>query len=145
MIKNFDKRRIVACSYDLRLGEIFKYKKTDKIIDISKQKPELTKLKLPYVLKPGEHIVGRTMEEIEMPMDLMGVCYPRGHAYRIGINVLASITPPGFKGQLVFSMQNISQNKIKIDRDFNLLQIAFYELKGDPIPFEATYTGGKLL
>lgn len=145
MIKNFSKDRIAACSYDLRLGEIFRYKKSASPIDISKEKPGLAKLKLPYVLKPGEHIVGRTIEEVEMPMDLMGVCYPRGHAYRLGINILCSITPPNFKGKLVFGIQNLSQNKIVVNKDLNLLQISFYELKGDPIPFEASYMGGKLI
>jgi deoxycytidine triphosphate deaminase len=145
MIKNFLPERIASCSYDFRLGKIYSQKKQSKPIEWRKKKPEMKKLKFPYILKPGEFILAQTKEEIEMPLDLVGFCCPRGVAYRLGLTLLASITTSGYKGTLTFGIKNDSSNQIIIYEDLELLQIVFFDLKGDPMTFNERFLGGKLL
>lgn len=146
MIENFKKENIGPCKYDFELGEIFKHKKTEKVIDISENKlPELVELKLPYVLKPGEYVLGKTIEKFDTPLDLMSIYAIRSTAFRIGLNIICGINDPGYKGNAVFGIHNVSQNKVKLFKGMKLLQTAFLELKGEAIPIQTKYMGGKVL
>ena len=144
MLKDFKKENIEPCTYDLRLGELFKHSKID-IIEIPNVKPEAITLKLPYMLKPGEFVIGRTIESFDMPLDLTAMLKGRTSMMRFGLNIMAAIMDPGYKGQIVFGIQNITQSPIKIVKGMKLLQAMFFELKGQAIPVQTKYIGGKLL
>jgi len=146
MIENFKKENIGPCKYDFELGEIFKHKKTKEIIDISKDKfPELIELKLPYVLKPGEYVLGRTIEKFNMPLELLSIYASNSIAFRLGMNILCGLNDPGYKGNAIFGIHNISQNKILLFRGMKLLETAFVELKGDATPVQTKFMGGRVL
>lgn len=146
MIKNFKKENIGPCTYNFRLGQIFKHKKMDFTIEVEKNKmPELIELKLPYILRPGEYVIGKTIEEFDTPIDLMSIYSLRSINIRIGLNIVCGLNDPGYKGNAIFGIQNISQNKIKIFEGMELLQTAFIDLKGNAIPIQTRYMGGKIL
>jgi len=146
MIKNFKKENIGPCKYKFRLGEIFKHDKID-VVEVDKDKfPKLKKLKLPYILKPGEYVIGRTIEEFETPLDLMSIYTASSISIRIGLNIsVGGINDPGYKGNAIMGIQNISQNKIKLFEGMKLMHTAFLELKGTAIPVQTKYMGGKIL
>ena len=146
MIKNYKKENIGPCKYKFRLGEIFKHKKID-LVDVEHNIfPELIKLKLPYVLKPGEFVIGRTIEEFDTPIDLMSIYAASSLSLRIGLNVLVGgINDPGYKGNAILGIHNISPNKIKLFEGMKLLHTAFINLKGKAIPVQTKYMGGKIL
>lgn len=145
MINNYKKENIGPSSYDFRLEEIFEYKKIN-LVDLENNKlPKLKKLKLPYILKPGEYILARTIEELDTPMDLMSIYSTKSTAFRIGLNILCGLNDPGYKGKVVFGIQNISKNKIKIYYGMELLQTEFNELNGEAVPIQTKYIGGKIL
>ncbi|MBI4983669.1 hypothetical protein HZC32_03425, partial [Candidatus Woesearchaeota archaeon] len=134
MIENFSKENIGPCSYDFRLEEIFKHGKI-KLVDLEKRKlPKLNQLKLPYFLKPNEYVIGRTLEKLNTPLDLMSFYAMKSTAFRIGLNILYGLNDPGYLGDVIMGIQNVSGNKIKLYRGMKLFQIAFVELKGKPLP-----------
>jgi len=145
MLKNFKKENIGPCSYDLRLKEIFKPKKI-VIVDLSKDKiTKFTKLKLPYILKPGEFLLGKTFEEFDTPLNIMSILKTKSTSFRIGLKILCAVNDPGYKGEIVFGIHNISNNKIKIFKGMSLLQAVFIDLKGSSVPIQTKYMGGNLL
>ena len=146
MIRNFKKDNIVSCKYKFRLGEIFKHEKID-LIEADKEKfPGLKKLELPYILKPGEYVIGRTVEEFDTPLDLMSIYSASSISIRIGLNIsFGGINDPGYKGKAILGIQNVSENKIKLFREMELMHTAFLELKGNAIPVQTKYMGGKVL
>jgi len=146
MIKNYRREQIGPCKYTFRLGEIFKHNHID-LVDISKdQVPTLKKLSLPYILKPGEFIIGRTIEEFDTPLDLMSIYAASSISIRIGLNIMCGgINDPGYKGNAIFGIHNVSQNKIKIFEGMGLVHTAFQELKGQAIPVSTKYMGGRIL
>jgi len=146
MIKNYLKANIGPCKYTFCLGEIFKHKPIS-VVDASKDLfPELVELKLPYILKPGEFIIGRTVEEFDTPLDLMSIYSPSSLSVRIGLNIICGvINDPGYKGKAIFGIHNISENKIKLFNGMELLHTAFLELKGKAVPVQTRYMGGKIL
>ena len=145
MIKNFEKENINSCSYDFRLGEIFKHEKISFVDTEKGDVPKLKELKLPYILKPGEYVLGRTIEEFDTPLDLMSIYAIKSHAFRIGLNILCGLNDPGYKGKAVFGIQNVSKNKVKLFLGMQLLETAFVDLKGDSVPIQTKYMGGNLI
>ncbi len=146
MIIDYKKDNIGPCSYNFRLGEVFKHKKTEKVIDPSKDiMPELIELKLPYVIKPGEYVIGRTIESFDTPLDVMSFYTMRSIALRIGLNILCGHNDPGYKGNALMGIHNISQNRIRLTRGMELLATEFVSLKGEAIPIQTRYMGGKIL
>lgn len=146
MIKNFKKENIGPCKYRFRLGEIFKHARID-VVDLEKDKlPKLKSIPLPYILKPGELVLGRTIEEFDTPLDLMSIYSASSTSLRIGLHILAGgINDPGYKGNAVMGIHNVSPNKIKLFRGMELLHTAFLELKGKAIPVQTKYMGGRVL
>ena len=130
----------------MRKLRIFKYEKTP-IVDIQKNKlPALKSLKLPYVLKPGEYLLGRTIEEFDTPLDLMSFYAASSTSVRIGLSILyGGINDPGYQGKAILGIHNVSPNPIKIFYGMELLYTAFLELKGTPTPIQTKYMGGKLI
>jgi len=145
MIEQYDHKSIGPCSINFRLGELFKHKKGKTIeLDINKF-PDLTKLTLPYNIKPGEYLLGRTIEKMNTPSNIMGIFKIKSQAFRIGLNIISGINDPDYKGNVVFGIHNISQNTIKLYKGMNLLHGVFSELKGEPIPIKSRFMGGKIL
>lgn len=146
MITNYKKENIGSCKYKFRLGEIFKHTKMD-IVDVELDKlPKLTELKLPYLLKPGEFVIGRTIEEFDTPLDLMSIYAASSTSIRIGLNILVGgINDPGYKGNAILGIHNLSPSKIKLFEGMELLHTAFLELKGKAVPVQTKYMGGKIL
>jgi deoxycytidine triphosphate deaminase len=146
MIKNYKKENIGPVKYSFRLGELFKHGDKE-LVDLEKNEiPALIPLKLPYIIKPGEYVIGRTIEEFDMPLDLMSIYAMKSQAFRIGLNILCgTINDPGYKGKAIMGIQNISQNDIKLFVGMGLMSTTFLELTGDAIPIQTKYMGGKIL
>lgn len=146
MIINYKKENIGPCAYNFRLGKLFKHKKSKKIIDIENNiLPELEELNLPYVVEPGEYVIAKTIEEFDTPLDLMSIYAMRSIALRLGLDILAGINDPGYNGNALFGIVNVSQNKIKLFEGMELLQTSFIGLEGEAIPIQTKYMGGKIL
>lgn len=146
MIKNYKTENIRSCKYTFRLGEIFQHTPVD-LVDVSQEKfPQLAEIKLPYILQPGEFVIGRTIEQFDTPLDLMSIYAASSLSIRIGLNILSGgINDPGYKGNAIFGIHNVSPNKIKLFHGMELLHTAFLELKGKAIPVQTKYMGGKIL
>ncbi|MBI2102373.1 hypothetical protein HYT55_00915 [Candidatus Woesearchaeota archaeon] len=146
MITNYKTENIRSCKYTFRLGEIFRHTSVD-LVDVSQERfPQLTEISLPYVLQPGEFVIGRTIEELDTPLDLMSIYAASSLSIRIGLNILSGgINDPGYRGNAIFGIHNVSQNKIKLFYGMELLHTAFLELKGKAIPVQTRYMGGKIL
>ena len=146
IIEDYEKDFIGPCKYAFRLGEIFRHGKIE-LVDVENDKfPELIELKLPYSLKPGEFVIGRTIEKFNTPLDLMSIYAASSLSIRIGLNILfGGINDPGYKGNAIMGIQNVSLNKIKLFKGMKLLHTAFMELKGTAVPVQTKYMGGKIL
>ena len=143
MIKNYKKENISSCTYDFRLGELFRHRKT-KLVS-KDNRPKLKKLNLPYIIKPGEFILGKSIEQFDTPLELMSIYAIKSFAFRIGLNIICGTNDPGYKGEAVFGIQNISENNIKLEKGMSLIKTAFITLKGNAVPIQTKYMGGKVI
>lgn len=146
MLKNILKENIRPSSVDLRIGEIFELSK-EKVVDLEESKlPKHKELRLPHILKPGEYILARTIEEISQPHKKYAcLLSARSRAFRIGLSVQTNFFGPYYEGQIVFGILNVSKSPVKIFQGMSVVQMAFFDVKGRTLPISHDFQGGKII
>lgn len=144
LLENYDLEKLGPTSINLRLKELYKLKKGK--IDFSKKTPEtkLISLEKPYTLKPGEFVLGKTIEKINMPENLVGLLLKKGKAFRIGLDIHCSLVDSGYKGEIIFGIHNMSENEIVIRKKMSLNQLIILNTKGKSIPLVTQFIGGEV-
>lgn len=92
-----------------------------------------------YLLKPGELVLGMTVEKLTLPPNIAGSLEGRSRFARMGlmVHVTASFLQPGIKDtRQVFEIFNASRNAIKLRSGVRIAQVIFERCEGS-----ATYAG----
>ncbi len=137
------KEQLDVCAFDIRLGTEFIlfekniYTYIDPLInwtDWDKQKTfrrtkRVNPLK-PFVLHPGEQILGSSLEYIRLPSNIFGLLSGRSSWSRIGLAVhsTAPNLQPNTGLVVTFELQNNGPVPIKLYTGMRVAQICFYEL-----------------
>ena len=81
----------------------------------------------PYMLQPGEFILGSTIEHIELPDNLVARLEGKSSLGRIGlvIHSTAGFIDPGFKGNITLELSNLSNLPITLYPNMKIAQISF--------------------
>ena len=97
----------------------------------------------PYVLEPGEFILANTIENVELPADVVARLEGKSSLGRLGLMVhaTAGYVDPGFKGQLTLEISNVARARISIFYGMKIGQISFLRLS---TPAENPYGSGVL-
>jgi dCTP deaminase len=106
--KVFDPKLVNEASYDLRVG--------DEVFLSENQIPTRLSLDSPYVLlPPGQFALVKTLEEIFIPPDLIGLLSIRSrYKFQGLINISGFHVDPTYRGHLIFSVQNVGPNDIRL-------------------------------
>src|SRR3989339_856137 len=83
-------------------------------------------------LKPGDFILGKTIERIKLPEDLFGMLSGRSRFARLGlvIDVTAFFIHPGVDNRQVFEIKNLSNHEIILKPGLRIAQLAFIRTEG---------------
>ena len=81
----------------------------------------------PYVLKPGEFILANTIENVELPADIVARLEGKSSLARMGLMVhaTAGYIDPGFRGQLTLEISNVARARIYLFYEMKISQISF--------------------
>lgn len=83
-------------------------------------------------LMPGVFTMCRTMDEVHLPNDIMGVVYPRSSLNRKFVALdMTGIVDANYKGQLILPMTNCNDKPITLKRGERVAQIVFSRLEGE--------------
>ncbi|MDO8751392.1 MAG: dCTP deaminase [Dehalococcoidia bacterium] len=84
----------------------------------------------PFMLHPGEFILGSTLEYIAIPDDLVARLEGKSSLGRIGllIHSTAGYVDPGWKGHLTLELSNVSNLPITLYYGMKIGQISFLRL-----------------
>jgi deoxycytidine triphosphate deaminase len=146
MIDNCEKDNVRQCSVDLRIKKIFRIKSSKVALTFSKNDVSVEELKLPYILRPGEYILASTIEKINQKnTKFSNLIISRSRTFRMGLSIESGIASPQYKGEIIFGIRNISENKIKLQEKDSLVQAVFFEVESDIIPLDFTYMNGKVV
>ena len=144
----YDPTLIQPASIDVRLDRFFRVFNNAKYthIDPAVQQDELTQLVEvpegdPFVLHPGEFVLGSTFEYVTLPDTLAGRLEGKSSLGRLGLltHSTAGFIDPGFSGHVTLELSNVATLPIKLWPGMKIGQLCFFRLSS---PTESPYGSG---
>ena len=150
-IDPYDASCLQPSSVDLHLDREFRVFRNNRYpyIDVRAPQPDLTELVSiaddePFILHPGEFVLGQTLEWVELPDDL--VARLEGQVSSLGrlgllIHSTAGYVDPGWKGNLTLELSNVANLPIALYFGMKIGQISFFGMSS---PVERPYGSKEL-
>jgi dCTP deaminase len=137
-IDPLDEACIQPSSVDLHLDRYFRVFRnhTTRVIDVKEDQENLTELikveadEEPFILHPGEFVLGSTSERVRLPEDLVGRLDGKSSLGRLGllIHSTAGFVDPGFEGHLTLELANVANLPITLYPGMKIGQISFLRM-----------------
>ena len=149
----FDESLIQPSSVDVRVDRRFRvfHNARYPYIDVRRPMEELTELvevsgEEPFILHPGEFVLGQTLERVRLPDDLVARLEGKSSLGRLGllIHSTAGFVDAGFEGNLTLELSNVANLPITIYYGMPIGQISFMRMDS-PVerPYGSDRTGSK--
>lgn len=146
-------RAVQPSSVDVRVDDGFRLFSNHRYpyIDVKQPQPDLTELVTvtdddPFVLHPGEFVLGATLERVSLPDDLVARLEGKSSLGRLGllIHSTAGFIDAGFDGHVTLELSNVATLPITIHPGMPIGQIAFFQLdQPAEHPYGSVETGSK--
>src|SRR6187431_330696 len=140
-------------SLDVRVDRLFRVFRNSRYpyIDVKAEQEELTELVVvdgaePFILHPGEFVLGSTLERVALPDDLVARLEGKSSLGRLGllIHSTAGYVDPGWDGYLTLELSNVANLPITIYPGMKIGQISFFRLTtAADHPYGSTDRGSK--
>ncbi|MFC4554624.1 dCTP deaminase [Georgenia faecalis] len=144
----FDPAMVQPSSVDVRLDRWFRLFDNHKypVIDPAAEQPDLTRLvevgpEEPFVLHPGEFVLGATYELVTLPDDIAARLEGKSSLGRLGLltHSTAGFIDPGFTGHVTLELSNTATMPIMLWPGMKIGQLCFFRLSS---PAESPYGAG---
>ena len=148
-LEPYDEAMVQPSSIDVRLDKYFRLFDNHKypFIDPAKEQPDLTHLveverDEPFILHPGEFVLGSSFEIITLPDDLAARLEGKSSLGRLGLvtHSTAGFVDPGFSGHVTLELSNAATLPIKLWPGMKVGQLCFFRLSS---PAESPYGSAK--
>src|SRR5437764_8978152 len=136
-IDPWDETLVQPASVDLRLGDSFRVFHNHRVAAIDLREPPsgLTEevvvgAEESFVIHPGEFCLGRTLEWVELPDDIVARIEGKSSLGRLGliVHATAGFCDPGWKGTLTLELNNLTRVPIKLYPGLLIAQLSFMGL-----------------
>jgi dCTP deaminase len=137
-IDPYDEELLQPSSVDVRVDRLFRVFRNSRYpyIDVKEPMEDLTELvevsdeDQPFILHPGEFVLGSTLERIRLPDDLVARLEGKSSLGRLGliVHATAGFVDPGFKGTLTLEITNLTRVPIKLYPGLLIAQLSFMAL-----------------
>jgi dCTP deaminase len=150
VIDPYDDALLQPSSVDVRVDRFFRvfHNARYPYIDVKEPQEELTELveigdEQPFILHPGEFVLGSTLERVALPDDLVARLEGKSSLGRLGllIHSTAGFIDPGFDGHVTLELSNVANLPITIYHAMKIGQISFVQLSE---PAAKPYGSGEL-
>jgi len=144
-IDPYDPSDLQPSSVDLHLDRSFRVFRNNRypFIDVRAPQPDLTEMLRvdddePFILHPGEFVLGQTVEWVELPDDLVARLEGKSSLGRLGllIHSTAGYVDPGWRGNLTLELSNVAKLPIALYYGMRIGQISFFRMSN---PVERPY------
>jgi len=128
---------VQPASLDIRLDRYFRVFRNHRqpYIDIREEMPELTEPEdieddEPFILHPGEFVLGSTVERVKLGNDLVARVEGKSSLGRLGllVHATAGFVDPGFEGHLTMELSNVATLPIRLYYGMKIGQLSFQNL-----------------
>jgi dCTP deaminase len=149
-IEPWDPALVQPASVDLRLGDSFRVFHNHRVtaIDLRDPPTNLTEEVVvgegdPFAIHPGEFVLGRTLEQVRIPDDVVARIEGKSSLGRLGliVHATAGFVDPGFEGTLTLEITNLTRVPIMLYAGLLIAQLSFMALDA---PAEHPYGSAEL-
>lgn len=149
-IDPFDAGLIQPSSVDVRVDRYFRVFRNSRypFIDVKENQEALTEpVEIgddePFILHPGEFVLGSTLERVVLPDDLVARLEGKSSLGRLGllIHSTAGFIDPGWDGHVTLELSNVANLPITIYHGMKIGQISFMQMTE---PAESPYGSSSL-
>ena len=150
VIDPYEEGLIQPSSVDVRVDRKFRVFRNSRYpyIDVRQPMEDLTELveiegQEPFILHPGEFVLGQTLESIALPDDVVARLEGKSSLGRLGllIHSTAGFIDPGWNGQVTLELSNVSTLPITIYAGMKIGQVSFMQMSE---PAEHPYGSGDI-
>lgn len=136
-IDPWDRSMVQPASVDLRLGDSFRVFHNHRATAIDLRDPPMNlteEVVVPagdaFVIHPGEFCLGRTLEWVQIPDDIVARIEGKSSLGRLGliVHATAGFCDPGFEGTLTLELNNLTRVPIRLYPDLPIAQLSFMTL-----------------
>lgn len=154
LVQNLSERELKnpeGAGFDLRLGEVYAIsgKGFLGIRERETPKPKLVaryqeEERNSHTLKPGDFVLVKTLEYVNLPEDIAGYLYARSTLFRSGLNLLCTQIAPGYHGELTMGLANLGPSKVEIEMGARIAHIQFEPVVGGGNRYRGQWKGGRV-
>jgi dCTP deaminase len=153
VVEPWDAGLVQPSSVDVRLDRYFRVFNNSQYthIDPAVQQDDLTALVEPkgddpFVLHPGEFVLGSTLEVVTLPDDLAGRLEGKSSLGRLGLltHSTAGFIDPGFSGHITLELSNVANLPITLWPGMKIGQLCLVRLtSASENPYGSTAAGSR--
>ncbi|MFC6091475.1 dCTP deaminase [Saccharothrix lopnurensis] len=153
VLEPFDDVMVQPSSIDVRLDRFFRVFNNTRYthIDPAVQQDDLTTLvetvdDEPFVLHPGEFVLGSTFELVTLPDDLAGRLEGKSSLGRLGLltHSTAGFIDPGFSGHITLELSNVANLPITLHPGMKIGQLCLFRLSSSAeFPYGSQQAGSR--
>ena len=143
-----------GAGFDLRMGEIYELsgdgflgveeRQTPESKSVAKCNPEKIDDENFFIFEPGKYYLIKTIEKVNLPIDISGIIFPRTTLFRSGLGLFNGIVQPGYCGELTFGICNLGKSNIKVSFGARVVHITFHEVLGEGNQYRGQWQGGRV-
>lgn len=139
-IEPYDVAMVQPSSIDVRLDRFFRVFENHRYphIDPSSEQSELTREIAPvgdepFVLHPGEFVLGSTYEVVTLPNDIAARLEGKSSLGRLGLltHSTAGFIDPGFSGHVTLELANVATLPILLYPGMKIGQVCFFRMTSE--------------
>src|SRR5881275_243962 len=148
-IDPYDPSLLQPSSVDVRVDRYFRVFRNSRYpyINVKQAQEDLTELvevdDEPFILHPGEFVLGSTLERVTLPDDVVGRLDGKSSLGRLGllIHSTAGFIDPGWDGHVTLELSNVANLPITIYTGMKIGQLSFVQMTE---PAETPYGSGRI-
>lgn len=140
-----------GAGFDLRLGEVFKISGSAFLGETHRKTPDIKSVIVykegalqSIKINPEEYFLVKTIEKINLPIDLSAVILPRTTTFRSGLFLRTGPIQPGYQGELTFGLKNEGPVVVEIELGARIAHVIFHEIKGEGSRYRGQWQGGRV-
>ena len=136
--------------FDLRVGEVFRIKDGEAYLGEEQRKTPETESIAKHgkdkhiTLKPGDFVLVKTIEKVNLPSDIAAIFRPRSTLQRCGVGLFTATASPGYSGELTFGMSNLGKNNFNLELGARIVHIIFFNTGENISSYRGQWQNGRV-
>ena len=154
LVENLAKRELEnpeGAGFDLRIGELYKIEGHGFLGVNERETPKMELMaryeegKIHKVeLYPRTYYALKTVEEVNMPENVLALATPRSTLFRSGVYIFGGQVPPGYKGGLTMGIYNFRDVPFELEMGARVIHIMFFQVEGGSNLYRGQWQGGRV-